>query len=796
MPNDIIAAVIGAISNIDIKTFYVLFLLLSILTVLTTGVISYIRSRLRKKKRFVLTGLHVMTIGTFLACFLIHLPFYLRGYFFGDDLIYSRPLVMSAHSTLQAFVLGFNYSDIIKELPDISPFWHAFYTGWLAALYVFAPLLTLSNILSLFNDLRGELKIRRNKRKTLYIFSELNEKSIAVAESIADRNKALKKERKKLGFKKRKECEKPRKSLFVFTDCYIKNEEIDQDLLQAAQNLKAVCVKKDVTQLKLKKNKYKIEFFLIGDNENENIEQTIKLNDEYKTSDKCSVYVYSSAPGAGLILDSLDKGEKNISKRSVDNSSARDYLKDKESALKMFSLEKCYYIRRVNIVDAFTAKALTDEQLMTHISKQAKEKHEISIMIVGLGTYGMYFLKNALWLYQLYGCCLNIRVLEAKDKETLHKIISKEIPAVASCLSKKKNSRYLRYRSVKEGGDCQFDIRIYHSIDCEYADMEELFAKQAKNPESHPETFFDIRAIFVTLGDDSKNIKTAVEMRRVIDRISGIKDKSVKKLPDELPMIYSVVYDNKTSSNLNSGKTKNGLINFNDVPYHIHFIGQMADHFNYSVITDMKEREKRAIVHHFGWIYNEAALRKWFRPDPAFVAEADQTTKDMLTAFHEEMKQYFKEKEGRGKDDKEDKIKEDWNDKYLYDSENPVNFNNIYDPQNLIPEYIIKLVRNYADYEYYRDSSVSKEFYCSEIRDKYYSDYFTDLDEKFEHRETIKEVCSCPTCLAQRINEHMRWNAYMAANGYRYNKDRNDRARMHCNMIPWEDLPASDRYKD
>ncbi|MBQ3265677.1 MAG: hypothetical protein IJH07_07860 [Ruminococcus sp.] len=788
--------------NSKLVSAYTIAIILSVLTMAATVVFICCRAKKSKEKKYVLTGLHILTLGTFIACFLCHLPFYFGDFEFRDGLILFRPVIMSIHTSLQAFVLGFNYRDLIEELSALPPVLNALYTLWVAILYVIAPILTLSNILSLFNDLKGELRIKINRRKTIYIFSELNERSLAAAASIArlyeeSRRPAVPQSedggtnQNGANAQNAAKKTKPKKPLFVFTDCFVKDEEPDQDKMQAALNLKGICLKKDITHLNLRDHSCKIEFFLIGEDESENIEQAVKLNEIYKDAPNCSVYLYSSKPSAGYILDSLDKGKQNINSKSVIDKDAHRYLKDKKSALDMFSLEDCYYIRRVNIVDAFTTQALCDRHLMEQLSRQAKEYHRISIMIVGLGEYGKYFLKNALWLYQLYGCTLNIQVIDAKDKDLLHKSIAKEMPGVAECIVDSADDSCLRYYAAREGGDCRFDIRVYHGVQCDFSDPEELFKKLMNKPNAHAENFFDIQAVFITLGDDNKNIEAAVELRRTIDRIKTVSDKPAKKVADEIPMIYSVVYDNKTAKNLSlsvdgsKDDHKKGIINFNNVPYHIHFIGQMSHHFTYSIITMMKEREMRAIGHHFGWIYNEIALRKWFHPDQDFLNNADQTTKDMLADFQRRMQEDFVKNHGG---------KEEWNDSFLYFD--PPKTPDPFDPENLNPEAITQTVRSYADFEYYRDSSVAKEIYCKEIRDRYYSDYFGGLDTKKQHREAIKEICSCPKCEALRINEHIRWNAYMIAHGFRCSAVRNDRAKMHCNIKPWKELPLSDKYKD
>lgn len=792
--------------DISDDSFFNAFFIISVILFAVTVIFAIIRWKKRSDKKNILTGLRIMTLGTFISCVVIHLPFYYySNYYFGDPSNYVRPIILSIHSTLQAFVLGFNYKDLLQDLPQLSDNLNMFYTFWVSFLYIVAPILTLTNILSLFNAFLSELQIKRNffRRKPLYVFSEMNEQSIAIAQSIAKNYQDSKKNK---GNQK-----KLRKPLLVFTDFYPTETEPDQDMLQSAQNLKAVCVKTDITHLKLNKNRYPIEFFIIGKEDSENMEQAIKLNDEYKESSKCSVYVYSAKPNAGYILDTIDKGELTVTSRSLTKETAKGFLENRESANNAYSInDSYYYIRRVNVVDAFTVKALTDNNLTEILSEQAKSEKTVSIMIVGLGLYGTAFLKNALWLYQMKDCTLKIHIIESENKETLQDRIAKEMPGLAAHLVKGENEKtFLHYRSDTEG-DCRFDICIYHSIDCESSNLNDLILQQNKYkpavsaataPTALPNRFIDVHAAFVTLGDDNKDIETAVILRGLFDKIKLIRDKKMKKEPNELPLIYSVVYDNRTAQNLNCGsgektsdnKNDTGIICYNGVPYHIHFIGRMSEHYHYETIRDMKRQEFNAIYHHVEWIQNESDLRDCFRTDPESVK--DDNIKTKLKTFQTEMQEHF---------DKDCGGEETWNDAFFYYTNEELEALKakgeqiIYDKDKIIVSAVADTIRSYDRFEYFRDSSVAKETYCRAIRDDAFTDYFSKYFDASDHikEKPYTKICSCDRCIAFRESEHMRWNAYMISKGYRYDMIRNDRAKTHPDIQPWQNLPVSDRYKD
>lgn len=714
----------------------------------------YIHCNPRVGKR-IFTGLHVLTFGTFIACVIIHLPFYFSAFDFNDANAFVRPILLSIHSSLQAFVLGFNYADItnvMKEnLEPLNPWLNAFYTFWIAVLYIFAPILTLTNILSLFKSLWNEWQIRITLYRPIYVFSELNEKSISMAQSIVN-----------LWTEKNKgNLFKFHRPMIVFTDVYTNNEEIDQELLQMALDMRAKSIKKDITRLHIKKRKCPISFFLIGNNESENIEQAIKLNEENKAFVNRSVYIYSSTPEAGYIFDSIDNGEKSISettrKQIIDD--PRAFLKDAGESEKCYDLENCYYIRRINSVNDLAVNTLKSDELLTPLVQSTAQNKTIAVMIIGLGLYGEAFLRSVLWMYQIYGYHLTVYVLDRNERTYLKKRLRKQMPDIAAC-SVNTDDNSLRYLNEQDG-DCRFDIRVYPKIDCETSDLADLFDKN-----SHDLNFRQTQLVFVTLGNDDNNIETAVELRRLFDRMNRVNEKSVKKNANELPMIYSVVYDDRKASNLNCGNGVQGITNHKKTPYHIHFIGKMSDQYNYTSILQMKGTENKALWYHFEWIKCAETLREYY------FCETINSHQNALSKFKESMKKYF---------DEENQGVVEWGDEFLFE-------NGELNAQN-----ILESVNDYVSYEYYRESSIAKSIH-KDIIGKYFLSHFDSYDTQKIHFDS--KICPCPKCRNIKISEHMRWNAYMRTNGFIFSQTRRDRAKTHNDLIPWEKLPEPEKYKD
>lgn len=95
--------------------------------------------------------------------------------------------------------------------------------------------------------------------KKHYIMSELNDKSIALAKSIYDRQKSV---------------------VIVFTDVFEQNEEDDYELLMQARDINAICLKKDISHLDFTNKKGDVEIFLIGNDESENVSKAVRITTE------------------------------------------------------------------------------------------------------------------------------------------------------------------------------------------------------------------------------------------------------------------------------------------------------------------------------------------------------------------------------------------------------------------------------------------------------------------------------------------------------------------------------------
>ena len=716
-----------------------------------------------------LTSLHIFTLGVFISTVVIFIPVYYVGYDFGDSYTVVRPFLISIHHAFRVFILDGEFDTIRNAVEGVGTIPHVLFSVYAGLLYVLAPILTFSNVLSLFKNVKNEIRFSWYKRRPFYVFSELNEKSITLAESIVNDNEDKSSNDTKSIAKEDKVADntKKMKPVIVFTDVFEQDEEDDYELLLRAHDIRAILLKKDITRLNTKRKKSYIEFFLIGDNESENTEQAIKLTNINIDSIKRAVYLFSAKQSSGYVLDSLYKGKcvlsEKLEKKIVED--AAGVLYKNTLSAEDFDFEDSFYLRRIDNIALLPINVLSDRSTVSAVSKAiiGEETKRISLMIIGTGEYGKAFLKTALWLYQQLGYLVEISVLDKEEKNIIVGRIEKDCPDL------------LFDNEVSTNGDSNYHIRIVSKVDVDSAELGNLFAS-----ENDREWIKRTQLAIVSLGDDDKNIETAVTLRKLFDQINEIDNQSdCLKDNDEMPLIYSIVYNEKKASNL-TGVDGQGIKNYRGKSYHIRFVGSLKDQYSYAVIKKMKDVEKEAVGNHLEWAGQISRLRDIYE-------NPSDNDNSIILEFRKKAHAFFKEKSLKAKEnDKEYVYTEEWGDEFLFNKDKDGKA----DYSRIITDEVKRSIIGYMNYEYYRNSSIAKAVYA----DVYKAFCGTQsFDEKHDDKTGI---CMCKNCEKKRISEHMRWNAYMRTIGYKAGKIRSDRGQIHPDLIPWDELPLFERYKD
>lgn len=421
-----------------------------------------------------------------------------------------QAFLLSVFNSMQVFAIGCEFG-IVRERLVFCPDWlDVLYQVWAATLFVLAPIFTFGFVLSLFKNLSAYLKYLWAFNRHIYVFSKLNEKSLVLANDIKRKNK---------------------KVSIVFTDVFKDNEENTYELVENAKRLGTICFKKDILVVNFKEHSRKkpISFFAIGFNETENLNQSLKLIENYRDRENTHIYVFSTKIESELLLASIDKGMTKV--------------------------------RRVNEVQSLVNRVLYEQGrvLFDSAIEMPNGNKKISVIVVGMGSYGKEMVKALTWFGQMDGYKLEIN---AFDRDPLSE---EQFVAIAPEIMSDD------YNGVDIEGEAQYKITIHPGIDVTSITFANEIAK-----------ITDATYVIVALGNDDENINTAVNLRMYFERM---------KIH---PVIQAIVYNSQRK------KALKGIKNYRGQEYDIEFIGDVDSSYTEDVIID-SELEEDALKRHLKW---------------------------------------------------------------------------------------------------------------------------------------------------------------------------------------------------
>lgn len=420
-------------------------LIVSVFCVVSVAVFSFVVSSVAKKKHNIF---NMLFASIFTAALFAFVPIHTAS----TNLSFTgviRICALSVFNAIQLFTAGCDFSIVTESIAKCpsSPSWlSAVYQTWAAILFAVAPIFTFGFILSLFKNIFAYLRYIRSYRRDVYVFSELNEKSFALANDIKNKH---------------------RKATIVFADIFNEDGEKMYELIEKTKEIGAINFKKDILLIKFNKHskKRKISFFAIGENETENINQALKLIDNYKERDNTHLYVFSTKIESELLLSTVNKG--------------------------------LIKVRRVNEVQSLVNRILYERGDLLFKSARATDgENEISVIVAGMGCHGVEFVKALTWFGQMDGYKIEIN---AFDKDPLAK---EKFVALAPELMHKD------YNGVYIAGEAQYKITIHSDTDVNTQKFVDEVNKITNT------TF-----VIVALGDDDVNINTAVNLRMYFERM-------------------------------------------------------------------------------------------------------------------------------------------------------------------------------------------------------------------------------------------------------------------------------------
>ena len=499
-----------------------------------------------------LTGFNAFQTYT-ICFFLFVIPIFFPGYYdmFSSDVCIVREIksiLLSAHNTVRLFILDGDF-EIIRDIvgktvildnasvPCLRDWIGYCYSLYASVLFIAAPILTAGIVLSLFKNVFEFFKFRKKEVDTIYFISELNDRSIVLAENIL----------------KDKDSKEHRVAFF---DVHEVNEEVSSELVEKAKKLGTICFYRDIVDAYLvpRAKKAKRKFYFISENEDKNVKQALALikicrDNELYNTENTAFYVFATTPDSELLLDAADNGNM---------------------------IE-----RRVNENKNLVISTLMEEPIFNKghytLDKKTGLKH-VTFLIVGSGSYGTELIKALSWCGQIPEYRVHIHVV---DKE---KNAKDRFEAIAPGLKARNFTDKItidEYASsfvdplVKKHPI--YDITFYNEVDVHGSQFINII-KQIKN----------INTVFVTLGNDSINVSVAMLVRRELKRLK------IDEPNTPIANIYSVVYSAVKNETLSQN---DALCSNTDDISNIHFIGNIRTRYSIPIIEQRKLEEDGFDIH-------------------------------------------------------------------------------------------------------------------------------------------------------------------------------------------------------
>lgn len=474
--------------------------------------------------------------GAFLASVVMCFPVMLQNENVGIA------FAMSLSHSIRMFVVDTGIIDIVGELPiqEIGRLLLP-YKILVCGLYLLAPIFTLTIVLQYFSNIFERMRLGMKSRRNLFVFSELNTHSLEIAtymNSYAKRN--------------------GEKIELVFC-CSSKKDGINVELEQNAREQGAILLPEKIVHLRLKnKNRY-ITYFLISDKEDENVEHTLQMIDNFTGENplynninqrNIELHCYATSPEAEILIDSKEK--EDIKVVLVDE--VRDAVYEHLYQYPLY-LNK----GRKEITEA------TDR----------REKEKLSVLIVGGGKTGTEFLRAAVWYGKMNQFELEIHLIDVQGEQIREKL-EQEYPELLAEYSGNK-------------------IDIYQG---------NIFSNKIQN---YLRTLQGINYCVAALGNDDDAIRASIWMRRFFYSVNPEKEPFVcahirSKRKRETVWELNAVTRNKT-------KQYYGIVPFgkegmyygssSDSAFLLEYLGLGVQSHYFRLMEQSGEEERRYAVQNF-----------------------------------------------------------------------------------------------------------------------------------------------------------------------------------------------------
>lgn len=375
----------------------------SIGVLVLAAVLSFLAGKSKFAQAHHFTFFKILFAGVFISALFLYFPAYLLGA--GADFwgIW-QAFLLSMLDAMQVLGGGGEFDTIQGGIGACPETLITFYQVWAATLFVLGPICTVGFVLSMIKNLSARIQYFCAYFKDVYIFSELNDRSLALAADIRGKEK---------------------KAAIVFTNVSVSSGENADALAEEAKRMGAICFPKDILTANFKRHdpNKDIRFFAMGTDEAGNLDQALALIEKFRERRNTHLYVFSNQIESELLLTAVDKGEVKV--------------------------------RRINEALSLINRVLYEEgQVLFETARPAQDgtKH-IGAVVVGMGRYGTEMIKALAWFGQMDGYSLEIHGF---DKDPL---AEEKITALAPELMSEK------YNGVQIAGEAQYTIRVHAGTD-------------------------------------------------------------------------------------------------------------------------------------------------------------------------------------------------------------------------------------------------------------------------------------------------------------------------------------------
>ena len=413
--------------------------------------------------------------------------------------------VITFQRMFQVFSLDGDYSSLTQAGQGSASSWPWLYFVVSAIIFTLAPIMTASVVLSFFRDISGQIRLALRGSRPVLVFSELNERSLALAKSCLDRKTPGEK-----------------KPMVVFTDVFQANDEKSYELRSRAEQMGAICFKKDLLEVRLGKHPRKVSFFIIGENDGENIDHALQLLNRYGQNEDTALYIFTASSESTLLLGSVVEEQVRMK------------------------------VRRINQAQSLVYNYLYRNDIFSHAIDLGNGEKLLRVVIVGMGRYGTEFLKALTWAGQVPEVKLELHVF---DQDRLA-----EDRFASMC------PELMAMNGNDIPGECHYHITFHRAPDGRgLGAYTREFDRQISD-------LGPVSLAIVALGDDASDIEVSMKLRTLFRR----------SCPEVTPRIEAVVYQSTKPHTAEHYV----LYDQKGMDADIHFIGDLRETFSYDFVLN------------------------------------------------------------------------------------------------------------------------------------------------------------------------------------------------------------------